>query len=263
MSDEPERVSFDRAAEYYDRTRALPEGAAAEVVGLLTGELAGRGRCLEIGVGTGRVALPLAEAGQAMAGVDISAAMVARLVEKAGGRAPFPVALADATALPFRADEFGGALCVHVLHLIPDWRSAFDELIRVLAPGSVVLVDVGGGRGDQLHVVEERFGAAAGRKYDERPGLTPETMPELAAYASAAGCVRRELTTIVVRFDESVEERVTTLEQGLYSWTWGVEPGRLRRAGAETRAWAEEHLGSLSDPRQLTAEIRYVAFDVP
>lgn len=262
MGDAPERVPFDRAAEYYDRTRALPDEAVAAIVGLLTAELAGRGRCLEIGVGTGRMALPLADAGQAMAGVDISAPMVARLIQKAGGRAPFPVALADATALPFGDDTFGGALCVHVLHLIPDWRAAFDELLRVLGPNGVVLVDVGGGRGDQLGVVDERFGVAAGRRFDERPGLTHDRLPQLEEHASAAGCVRRDLTPVVARYEETIEERVGMLEQGLYSWTWNVEPERLLRAGGDTRMWAAEHLGSLDEPRSLTHEIRYVAFDL-
>src|SRR5262245_20433845 len=79
------RVSFDRAAEFYDQTRALPAAALDGVVDLLGAELEGRGRCLEIGVGTGRIALPLSGAGVPMAGVDVSAQMVARLLEKSGG----------------------------------------------------------------------------------------------------------------------------------------------------------------------------------
>ena len=53
-------VSFDRAASFYDATRALTPEAMAAVQALLRSELQGRGRCLEIGVGTGRMALPLA-----------------------------------------------------------------------------------------------------------------------------------------------------------------------------------------------------------
>ena len=263
MTEAPQRVSFDRAAEYYDRTRALPTDALAEIVQLLIGQLVDRGRCLEIGVGTGRMALPLAEAGQAMAGIDISTSMLARLIAKSGGRAPFPVALGDATAIPFREDVFGGALCVHVLHLIPDWRRAFDEVIRVLASGGVVLVDVGGGIDDELGVVDEHFGAAAGRTFDERPGLTRGRLPELEEYAADAGCVRRDLPPVASRRESSIEERISALEQGLYSWTWDVEPARLRRAGEETRAWAAASVGPLDESRLLTTEIRYVAFDVP
>ncbi|HEX9717352.1 MAG TPA: hypothetical protein VGA93_05350 [Actinomycetota bacterium] len=44
---------------------------------LLAGELPGRGRVLEVGVGTGQIAPPLAEAGVPMAGLDLSMPMVA------------------------------------------------------------------------------------------------------------------------------------------------------------------------------------------
>src|SRR5256885_13614906 len=57
-------------------------------------ELAGKGRALELGIGTGRVALPLAAAGVMVEGVDASEAMVARLREKPGG-ADIPVSLGN------------------------------------------------------------------------------------------------------------------------------------------------------------------------
>lgn len=50
-------------------------------------DLAGDGRALELGVGTGRVALPLTRRGVAVHGIDMSRAMVARLRAKPGGEA--------------------------------------------------------------------------------------------------------------------------------------------------------------------------------
>ena len=47
-------------------------------------ELAGEGRALELGIGTGRIALPLAQRGVRVHGIDLSTAMVARLREKPG-----------------------------------------------------------------------------------------------------------------------------------------------------------------------------------
>jgi SAM-dependent methyltransferase len=47
-------------------------------------ELAGDGRALEFAIGTGRIALPLAERGVPVAGIDNSEAMLARLREKPG-----------------------------------------------------------------------------------------------------------------------------------------------------------------------------------
>ena len=48
-------------------------------------ELAGNGRALELGIGTGRIALPLAQRGVSVHGVELSRAMVSRLREKPGG----------------------------------------------------------------------------------------------------------------------------------------------------------------------------------
>ena len=103
-------ISFDRAATYYDRTRRITLEASADLTRLLAGELEGRGRALEIGVGTGLIGLPLHQAGVPLAGVDVSPAMLGELRRKAGGAWPFPIAVADATRLPFADRTFGGAV---------------------------------------------------------------------------------------------------------------------------------------------------------
>src|SRR5215469_10726358 len=95
-----ESVNFDRAAEYYDATRALPAPVMAELMAILDSELAHRQPCLEIGVGTGRIAVPLHQRGIRLSGADISSAMLRRLVTNADGVMPFPLFLADATQLP-------------------------------------------------------------------------------------------------------------------------------------------------------------------
>ena len=55
-----------------------------------------------------------------MVGLDLSGQMLGKIVEKAGGRIPFPLVMAGATRLPFGDDRFGGAYARHVLHLIAD-----------------------------------------------------------------------------------------------------------------------------------------------
>jgi SAM-dependent methyltransferase len=73
------------AAEYDDPSDPMfaPE-AVNPVVDFLV-ELVGDGRALELGIGTGRIALPLAERGVPVHGIDLSEAMVARLRAKPGG----------------------------------------------------------------------------------------------------------------------------------------------------------------------------------
>jgi SAM-dependent methyltransferase len=74
------------AAAAYDARQAERFAEAGEAGDLLA-SLAGGGPVLELGVGTGRLALPLAARGLEVHGVDASAAMVARLRAKPGGEA--------------------------------------------------------------------------------------------------------------------------------------------------------------------------------
>jgi SAM-dependent methyltransferase len=75
------------AARYDDSCADMFEpGLIDTVVEVLAG-LAGGGRALELGIGTGRIALPLARRGVTVHGVDLSRAMVARLRAKPGGDA--------------------------------------------------------------------------------------------------------------------------------------------------------------------------------
>ena len=75
------------AATYDDESEELFQPAAIEPVVDLLVELAGGGRALELGVGTGRIAVPLARRGVPVHGIDLSRAMVARLRAKPGAEA--------------------------------------------------------------------------------------------------------------------------------------------------------------------------------
>jgi SAM-dependent methyltransferase len=76
----------ERVAARYDESVAELLGPASvdPVVDLLV-EIAGSGRALELGIGTGRIALPLAQRGIPVHGIELSQAMVARLRAKPGG----------------------------------------------------------------------------------------------------------------------------------------------------------------------------------
>jgi SAM-dependent methyltransferase len=76
----------DRIADFYDEFIGLvfPSATTEQAVCFLA-ELAGGGPALELGIGTGRIALPLAEHGVAVTGIDASEAMLARLRSRPGG----------------------------------------------------------------------------------------------------------------------------------------------------------------------------------
>ena len=82
----------DRMAGVYDGWFGTPGDAEAAVAFLK--DLAGPGPALELGIGTGRVAIPLAREGVEVRGIDASEAIVERLRAKPAG-GDIPVTLGD------------------------------------------------------------------------------------------------------------------------------------------------------------------------
>ena len=135
----PELKSFDRVAEVYDETRGLPPEAEAAIGAGIARELrdvAAAPRLLEVGIGTGRIAVPLAAEGVRITGIDISPKMLARLREKRGD---IDVMLAEASRPPLRARSFDAALFVHILHLVPDAEATLRATMALLRPGAAVI----------------------------------------------------------------------------------------------------------------------------
>ena len=253
--------SFDRAASFYDRTRGLSAEATARVTELLTGELSGRGRCLEIGVGTGRIAWPLHEAGVAMAGIDLSRPMMSVLVEKAGGRLPFPLAQADATILPFPDHRFGAAVASHVFHLIPEWRHALAEVTRVVQPGGVFLSSGGRDRDGPLAAVRAEFQAQLGAEA-VHIGATHAGGDVEGALADL-GAHERSLPVVRATHTLAVGTMIDSLEAGQWSWAWGIPEARLHEVADHTREWARSRFGPLEEPITVESQVTWRAFDLP
>jgi SAM-dependent methyltransferase len=81
----PEDHFGERVAQHYDERYAhLSDPAVVDPMVDFLAELAGDGAALELGIGTGRIALPLAQRGVRVHGIDLSEAMVARLRAKPG-----------------------------------------------------------------------------------------------------------------------------------------------------------------------------------
>lgn len=122
----PVRLPFDRVATIYDATRGLPPKLNARLLHLLVEQLRGK-RVLEIGVGTGRFAVPLQKSGIRVVGIDISHDMVA-LGRAKGLR---DVVFADGARLPFASGSFDVTMANHVLHLLPDWKDVLLDVAGV------------------------------------------------------------------------------------------------------------------------------------
>jgi SAM-dependent methyltransferase len=136
--DEPVAARYDvSVADMFDAATVDP------MVAFLA-EFAGSGRALELGIGTGRVALPLAQRGVPVCGIELSNAMAARLRAKPGG-ADIPVTIGDfATA---RAD---GAFSVAYLVFNTIWNlttqaaqvACFRNVAAQLEDGGCFVIEV-------------------------------------------------------------------------------------------------------------------------
>jgi SAM-dependent methyltransferase len=133
----------DRIAAVYDDWHGEWDAALPAAVELLAW-LAGTGAALELGIGTGRVALPLAATGLRVLGVDASERMVARLWSKPGG-ADIPVTIGDfgdPEVLAAAAAATGGFSLVYVpfntFFALPSQAAqlrGFAAVAEVLTPG--------------------------------------------------------------------------------------------------------------------------------
>jgi SAM-dependent methyltransferase len=252
---------FDRAAPFYDATRGRTTQGAARETAVLATELARRGAVLEVGVGTGQVALPLAAAGVDVVGIDLSRPMLDVMRAKVGA-AGVPVAIADATRMPFPDAGFGGAFLRWVLHLIPDWRVAVGEIVRIVRPGGVFLVILGGGEDGPREQIQTEVARRAG--VSRAPaGLDWHGDEELDAVMTAMGATRRELPPFTDDESQTVDGFMEAIADNAYSWTWPLADDVRSRVAAEVRTWAEERWGPLAEMPRGTYEVRWRAYDLP
>ena len=81
----PENYFDERIAEGYEaKWPELFEPAVVDPAVSFLADLAGAGAALELGIGTGRIALPLSARGVRVHGIELSPAMVAQLRAKQG-----------------------------------------------------------------------------------------------------------------------------------------------------------------------------------
>ena len=253
-------IAFDRAAEYYDETRGLSAEGVRRTTEALAGAFADAGPILEVGVGTGQVAVPLHAAGLAVVGLDLSRPMLTKLLAKTEGAPRLSSVEGDATRMPFGDDALGGAYLRWVLHLIPDWHAVVREIVRVVEPGGRFLVALGSYGDGPRSQIQARFAQTTGVSTDPR-GLTWDGWDQLDDYVASLGGDKLPDLTFTDADRDDLETFVRGIEGDMFSWTWAVTDEALRReAAADVRRWAEERWGRLDEVERETFEWRFAAY---
>jgi ubiquinone/menaquinone biosynthesis C-methylase UbiE len=224
---------FDMLSNVYDVTRQpLDPVTFQRLVEYL--EEHGWSAILEVGVGTGRIALPLVDRGFRVVGVDASRGMLGRAVEKG---LPYLVR-GNAYRLPFSDGSFDTALFVHVLHILERPELGLREAARVGRHGALAIFDL------------PPKGQAADRSLEEEPrrivreALADAGYPDLLR--SRPRVKEQEIlrsfppAELRVLSDREVSEpltrRLDALEKRAYRHVLRVPPDVLARAVAAARA---------------------------
>ena len=142
----PEDYFGERVADRYDESSAdMFDPAVVDPVVDFLVELAGDGAALELGIGTGRIALPLARRGIRVHGIDLSEAMVARLREKPGAET-IGVTIGDFATTTVEG-TFSVAYLVFntIMNLTTqdEQVACFQNVAAHLEPGGCFVIEVG------------------------------------------------------------------------------------------------------------------------
>jgi ubiquinone/menaquinone biosynthesis C-methylase UbiE len=236
-------LSFDRAADFYDKTRDLPEPVATRGIQAILDAAGAGARILDAGTGTGRVSVPLLKRGADLFGVDLSTRMMSHLREK------FPsarLAQADVSQLPFPGKIFDAVLTCHVMHLVGPWREALLEYRRGLKPLGVYINARTERVGESVHEQVRSHWRNLIKGYgiqSQRPGVRDDKDLHEALISMGAIVTPVE----VVRYPRSyvVRELIEEIASRTHSHTWDVPEEVLEKSLDDLKAWALSKYGDL------------------
>lgn len=261
MSTPDRSVTFDHAATFYDQTRGFPPGVDLDAAALMA-RVAGLTRTsvvIEIGVGTGRIALPLAPHCGVYIGIDLSAAMLDVLRSKQprypGG--DIRVACGDVMRLPVATASADVAVLAHILHLIPDPHGAVDELARVLRPDGAAIAVWDRRQEAGLRALTDAWDNVTGdAKRFEDADAGPQTL-------SAAGWTLRAQDTLTYTTWTTAHDKADVYRKRIYSSMWRL-PDETWRAGVEAvEAALAAHYPDPHAPQRVEHSFYVAVYDRP
>ncbi|NOK58378.1 MAG: class I SAM-dependent methyltransferase [Chloroflexi bacterium AL-W] len=244
-------ISFDKIAHAYDAQRAHPPAVSREVGAAIARVAGEHARVLELGAGTGRIALPTAAAGCTVVGIDISLEML-RVAYQRGLQHDHGLTIqGDITQLPLRDNAFDAVLAVHVLHLIPDWRGALAEAMRVLRSGGAFI------QGIDWRDPESCAERLRGKLRETVVELMPNARPPGAGaaigeeLAKLGGVTESEIVAAEWTSHASPAMLLARMAQRADAETWALDDTLLEETVARVRAWAEATWEDLNTEQEI------------
>lgn len=243
-----------RVAHAYDRNRHHPPEVSGRIATAITEPVERAFRephVLEVGVGTGRIAMPVVARGFQLTGVDTDPEMMELFRAKYKGVSrKVSLVVGDAQDLPFPNANFHAVIAVHVWHLVPDLELALSEALRMLRPGGFLLEgwDQPVPEGPEFQI-QERWCEALGKYgYAVQRGGHTAALEQSRQYLASRGLESKEAGIARWEVQHTPPEVLEALAEGLFSFTRNV-PLEVRFAAArDVRPWLEAQYPDLEAP---------------
>jgi hypothetical protein len=134
------------------------------------------------------------------------------------------------------------------------------ELVRIVHPGGVLLIDMGGAPTSVGREVNDAFNRFAALDRP-RPGCTdPDALDRVLE--GHGGAVRLP-APILFTVDFTITRMLERLGGNQFSSTWSLTDEARARAVSDTRAWAAERYGDLEAPQTEEIAVQWRAYDLP
>lgn len=186
---------------------------------------------LDVACGTGALSMPAARLGAKVTAVDLSPAMIERVIARARDEGYYHLRcrVMDGCALELEDNAFDVAGSQYGVMLFPDLPTGLREMARVTRPGGKVLL-VGFGSPEQLEFL--RFMTAAIKSVTPHFTALPVDPPPLPFQVSDPDIMARQLASAGlgdIRVEQVTERMVFESGQALWDWLMNSNPipGRL------------------------------------
>ena len=178
------KIGYNLVADYYASKEKYWDSFEKDRVLPMLGDLKDK-KVLDVGAGTGRLALRMVKAGAQVTALDISQEMLKKFdvpclpsEALAEGGSVFNVVVGDAENLPFEDESFDIVVATFLIVHLKDLRKFFDEAYRVLKPGGLFLVtNINQRKAPEIKTSE---GLIEIESYYHRPEAVVKSLEELA-----------------------------------------------------------------------------------